>query len=263
MAEALSAAPTSAPSIRRVELDRPWRWLAAGWEDLKAAPGVSLAYGVVFALGGMAITLGFWAAGLLYLALPMAMGFMLVGPLAATGLYEVSRRRAAGEPVELRDALFAFRRNGTQLALMGVALLLFLFAWVRLAALIFMLFFGLRPPALEDLVMTAFFSPGSLLFLIVGTGTGAVLAACVFAIAAVSVPLLLDRPESNVIDAIITSMRAVRANLPAMALWAALVVVFTGAGLATFFIGVAITLPLVGHATWHAYKDLVQHDEHI
>ena len=86
---------------------------------------------------------------------------------------------------------------------------------------------------------------------------GLVLAALVFAISAVSVPMLLDRPEANVITAIATSFVAVRENLPAMALWAALIVVFIGAGLVTLYIGLIVTLPLIGHATWHAYEDLV------
>jgi uncharacterized membrane protein len=264
MEEAVRTVDPTAGSatIRRVEIDRPWRWLAAGWQDLRAMPGVSLVYGVAFAIAGYLITIGLWLAGTPYLVLPMGAGFMLVGPIVAVGLYEASRRRAAGEPVSLGRVMGAFRHNPTQIALMGVALLVLFFVWVRLAILIFMLFFGLRPPSLETLFVTVFFSASSLPFLIFGTAVGAVLAAFAFAISAVSVPMLLDRAEVNVFSAIAISVRCVLANLPAMALWAALIVVFTGAGLVTLYVGLIVTLPLIGHATWHAYKDLVSDDEH-
>ena len=142
---------------------------------------------------------------------------------------------------------------------MGVALLLFMFAWIRLAALIFMLFFGLAPPALENLVSQTLLSAESLPFLITGTAVGAVLSVIAFAISVVSIPLLLDRTEANVITAIATSVVAVRENLATMALWAALIVLFVGAGIATLYLGLIVALPLIGHATWHAYKDLVEH----
>jgi uncharacterized membrane protein len=260
MAEAVPVFTTTSPRVRRVELDRPWTWLARGWRDFQRALPVSVAYGVLFAVAGYAITLGLYLADLVYLILPMVCGFMIIGPLLAVGLYEVSRRLEAGEPVSLRTALSAWGRNGSQIGLMGIVLMLFLFAWIRLAALIFMLFYGLAPPSLEHLVAQTFLSAEGLPFLIVGTAIGGVLAALAFAISVISIPLLLDRPDANVITAIATSIVAVRENPAPMAFWAVLIAVFAGAGLVTLYLGLILTLPLIGHASWHAYRDLVEHD---
>jgi uncharacterized membrane protein len=258
MAEAVPVFTTESPRIRSLALDRPWAWLAAGWRDLCRAPVASLTYGVIFALGGYAITLGLWAADLVYLVLPMVCGFMIVGPLMAVGLYEISRRLDAGEPVSLKAALLAWTRNAGQIGLMGIALMLFLFAWIRLAALLFMLFYGLAPPSLEALVADTFLSPEGLPFLITGTIIGAVLAALAYAIGVVSVPLLLDRPEANVVTAIATSLVAVRKNPATLLFWAVLIAGFVGAGLITLYVGLIVTLPLISHASWHAYRDLVE-----
>jgi uncharacterized membrane protein len=259
MAQAVPVFTTTSPRVRRVELDRPWAWLAAGWRDFQRALPVSVTYGVAFAVMGYAITLGLYLAGLVYLILPMVCGFLIIGPLLAVGLYEVSRRLETGEPVSLRAALLAWGRNGSQIGLMGIVPMLFLFAWIRLAALIFMLFFGLNPPSVEHLVGQTLFSADSLPFLIVGTLAGAVLAALAFALSAISIPLLLDREEAHVVTAITASFKAVLDNKATMAFWAVLIVVFVGAGLVTFYVGLIVTLPLIGHATWHAYRDLVEY----
>lgn len=258
MAEAVPVG-SPAPRIRRVELERPWAWLAAGWRDLTGTPGVSLTYGVVFAAIGWAVTFGLWWLGLVYLILPLIAGFLIVGPILAVGLYEVSRKREGGETASLGDALTAFRANPTQIAFMGVALLLLFFAWIRIAVMIFFLFFGLRPPSPQDFVGQVFFSPESLPFLVFGTLVGALLAALAFGLSAISIPLLLDRTHAHVVTAIGASFRAIFENPATMAFWAVLIVVFMAAGLVTFYLGLIVTLPLIGHATWHAYRDLVEY----
>jgi uncharacterized membrane protein len=260
MAQAVPVFTTESPRIRKIELDRPWAWLAAGWRDLQRAPVVSLSYGVIFAIVGYAITLGLWLSGLTYLVLPLVCGFIIVGPLLAVGLYEVSRRLDAGEPVSLNVAVLAWSRNASQIGLMGIALMLLLFAWIRIAALLFMLFYGLAPPSLETLVGDTFLSPEGLPFLITGTIIGAVLAGLAFAISVVSIPLLLDRPDANVITAIATSIVAVKENPGTLLFWGVLIAGFVGAGLVTLYLGLIVTLPLIGHATWHAYRDLVEHE---
>ena len=184
MAEAISVG-APAPRVRKVELDRPWAWLAAGWRDLTRAPAVSLSYGVLFAAIGWAVTFGLWWADMIYLILPLTAGFLIMGPILAVGLYEVSRRHERGEQASLADALGAFRANPTQIAFMGVTLLLLFFSWIRVAVMIFFLFFGLEPPNPEAFVGTVFFSSASLPFLIVGTAAGALLAALAFGLSAV------------------------------------------------------------------------------
>jgi uncharacterized membrane protein len=262
MNDAVSVDSRPSAAIRHVELDRAWRWLAAGWHDLAASPGTSLSFGVVFALAGYLITAGLFAADVFYLVLPMTAGFLIIGPFAATGFYEISRQRQANRRASLAEVFGAWRRNPSQIALMGVALLLILIFWARIAALIFMLYYGIgNVPSIDKLLVETFFQPSSIPFLIFGTAVGAVLAAFTFAISAVSIPMLVDRTDANVMEAIVTSFRAVMANPKAMALWGLLIVVFTTAGLATLYLGLVVALPLIGHATWHAYKDLVQYPE--
>ncbi|SMF40497.1 Uncharacterized membrane protein [Tistlia consotensis] len=244
------------PRINRITIDQPWDWLAAGWADLRAAPAVGFGYGALFVAAGFVALALMWVWDIFALFLPLAGGFLLVAPVLAVGLYETSRRLAAGEPTSMRLALTAWRRNLGQVALLGVALLLFFIAWMRLASLIFMLFFAYDPPAPDSFIQHVFFRWDSIPFLLVGCGIGAVLATLVFAITVVSVPMLLDR-DVNVVVAIATSVEAVRQNPFPMFVWACLIVLFTGAGLATGYLGLIITLPIVGHASWHAYRDLV------
>ncbi|MEX2008761.1 MAG: DUF2189 domain-containing protein [Dongiaceae bacterium] len=243
-------------SIRTVSEERVWMWLSAGWRDMRRVPGVSLAYGAAFVAVSFLLSLGLWLAEMIYLVLPLAAGFMFIGPLVAVGLYDVSRRLERGEPATLGGAVVAWRANVGQIATMGVVLMLFLLAWIRIAFLIFALFFGASPPSWDLLIQTVFFSVAGVPFLIVGTAAGAVLAAVAFAVSAVALPLLLDR-DVGVVTAIAASATAVWRNRRVMIGWAALIVLFTAAGMATFYVGLALTLPLIGHATWHAYRDLV------
>lgn len=244
------------PQIRSVEVDRPWVWLEAGWRDLVRAPVVSVAYGGFFAVVGFLLTYGLYAYDMLSLSLPLAAGFMLVGPVAAVGLYEVSRRLEQGNPVSLRIAARDIASHIGTVSAMGLVLMLFLLAWIRLALLVFAIFFGERPTNLQDFVGTVFFAPESLPFVVTGIAIGAVLAAVVFTISVVSLPMLLER-DVGVPVAIATSFAAVSRNIRAMALWAALIVVFTAAGLVTFYVGLVVCLPLIGYASWHAYRDVV------
>jgi uncharacterized membrane protein len=249
-----SAAPSSA--VRLIPLDRPWRWLAAGWHDVARAPAISLGYGALIVVGSWALAGSLYLLDWIYLLLPMAAGFMFVAPILGVGLYDTSRRLEAGEPASLATALGAWRRNGEQLALLGLVMMLIHLAWVRIAQLLFALFFMHASPTWDNVVQVLLFSGPSLWFLAVGTAIGFVLAVVVFAIGAVSIPMLHDRPVSA-FTAIETSVTAVQRNWKPMALWAALIVIFTAAGIATLFVGLAVTMPLIGHATWHAYRDLV------
>ena len=242
--------------IAEVGLDHPWVWLAKGWADMRAAPAVSFGYGMLVVVVGMGLTALLYLFGVFYLVLPLAAGFMLVAPILAVGLYEVSRRLEKGEGVTMATPPQAWRHNLGQLAILGLVLMLFLLVWIRIATLIFVLFFPYTPLEFGAFMATVFFSWDSVPFLLVGCGIGAVLAALVFAIAAISAPMLLDR-DVGALTAIAVSVRAVHRNWKTMLVWAVLIALFTGAGLVIFYIGLALTLPLVAHASWHAYRDLV------
>lgn len=260
MTDTVPVAAIELPKIRRVDPDQPWRWLSAGWADLTRVPAVSLSYGLAFALAGWILTAAIWIFGQFYLVLPLAAGFMLLGPILGVGLYDASRRLEGGLPSSLGRALTAWRGNAAQIALMGLVLMLFMLAWVRFATILFALFFSENPPRPEPLfLLDVFASADSIPFLTVGTIIGGLLAAVVFAVSAISVPLLIDR-QANVITAILTSFEAVRQNFWTMALWAWLIALFVAAGLVTGYLGLIITLPLIGHGSWHAYKALVVWD---
>jgi uncharacterized membrane protein len=243
--------------VRTVATDRPWMWLTAGWRDMLASKPIALAYGGAVCLAGWVLSLLLFEAGTLWAILPATSGFFLLGPLVAAGLYEVSRLRAEGRQPTLADMAGPFRRNGAQIAFLGVVLLVIHLFWVRIAGLIFMLFFGLHGvPSLERLPYAMMQSDQFLSFLVIGTGFGFVLAAASFAISAVSVPMLVDR-EVSALEAVTVSIQAVIENWRPMLLWAALIVVFTGLALVPFYLGLVLVFPLIGHAAWHAYKDIV------
>jgi uncharacterized membrane protein len=244
-------------TIRQASVDGSGRWLAAGWRDLRRAPGISLAYGGTFVAVSYALSLGLFDIGMGSLVLPLLGGFLLVSPILVVGLYEVSRRLEAGEPLAVGDIARSCGRNIGQIAAMGVVLMLFQFAWVLLAIVLFALFFNQNPPSLDRFILDVAFSSRGALFLILGTAVGAVLAAVIFTITAVSIPMLMDRPI-DVVTAMIVSALAVRQNWQVMVGWAAMIVIVVGVGVATFFLGLAITLPLLAYATWHAYRDLVE-----
>lgn len=244
------------PAIRDVSSDRPWIWLNAAWRDMLATPFISFGYGALAVVSSFALLVGLAMMNMHYLILPLAGGFMLLGPIFAVGLYEASRLREARRPVTLWAVAHAYQRNAAQLAIIGMALLVAFLAWVRLAFLLFMLFFSQDPPALDMLVEKVFFSSISPVFLLVGTISGGVMAAVVFAISVMAIPMLLDR-DADAFTAIATSIKACRENPRTMTIWAALIALFTAAGMATGFLGLLITFPLIGHASWHAYSEVV------
>ena len=262
MRETIAVFQTPRPHIRRVPVDRPWVWLTAGWRDLVAAPGPALACGLVPVLAGWLATCLLLWLDLPYLVLPLGAGFFFVGPFIAVGLYEISRRRELNLVVDTETTFTAWKRNPEQLALMGVLLLLFHLAWMRVAQLLFALFEWRILPSWDRFSDLVWFSSKSLPFLTVGVACGALLAAVAFAVGALSIPYLLDRRDSNLFEAIATSVAAVRFNWRPMLLWASLIVILTGIGMLPGLVGLVLTLPLVGLSTWHAYRDVVHFEDH-
>ncbi|SDB73221.1 Uncharacterized membrane protein [Belnapia rosea] len=252
--EALDAPMRS--RVRRVASDRPWVWLTLGWRDMMAHRAISLSLGAALTLFGWVLSWLLFEAGTQWAILPATAGFFILAPLLAVPLYEVSRRSELGQATTLQDAMQAFRRPGPQIAMMGALLLLIHLFWIRVAGLLFALFFGgVALPSLAQLPFAMLQSEMLVPFLVVGTGFGFLLAAGSFALAAVSLPMLVDR-DISWLEAATISIQAVMENRQAMALWAGLIVLFTGLALVPFFLGLVVVLPLIGHATWHAYRDL-------
>jgi uncharacterized membrane protein len=244
-------------SVKQVSFEAPWEWLAAGWRDLWTHPAISLSYGAVFAVAAGVLVAAMMQEGWQAAVPALAGGFLLIGPMLAVGLYEESRRLEAGEPIDPRDIMLVGVRSPGQLAMLGVLLLIIFFVWIEVAFGLFTEFLGAREmPPMAEFLTTLLFTPRGVGLLVAGTAAGAVLAAVVFAITAVSVPLLMVR-EVDVVSAAMASLTAVRLNLRPMALWAALIAGMMAVGFATLFVGLIVLFPLIGHATWHAYKDLV------
>ena len=243
--------------IATVPFDAPWDWLGAGWRDLTVVPAVSLAYGGAFAFAAIGLFWGLLEVGLVSLMMALSAGFLLLAPLVGVGLYEVSRRLEAGERPTLGDALLAGLRAPGQLSFFGVALAFAFGAWLQLALLLFMMFLGGQGfPPLKDFLPMLLFTHHGLGLLVVGTMAGGIIAAFVFSISAVAVPLLLEK-RMDAVSAMIVSLRAVAQNPKPMALWAALIAGFMVLGLATLFAGFVVAFPLIGHATWHCYRHIV------
>jgi len=243
----------AAPAVRLISAAQPLRWLRLGWRDLLSAPGPSLLHGLLVALGGLfvlAVPYRFWAI------LPGALsGFVLVGPILCVGLYELSRRRAQGEQPKLAHAIDAWRRGARPLVALGALLAGLLAGWVLFSALMFKLFVRSPIDSPFDLLRYAVVGQGELLFWL-WLLAGALVAALVFAATAVSAPLLLDR-RVDLRSAVLASVRAVGDNPLPMALWAAVIMLATLLSMATLMAGFLLAVPLLGHATWHAYRDLI------
>ena len=244
--------------IAKITADDPWAWIRSGWSDMGRSPLVSLSYGLGFSvISAVLVAAMFWLDAS-SLALAAGAGFMIVGPMLAVGMYEASRRMESGRHVALFDVLFVSTRSPAQLAFLGIMLMGVFLVWMRVATLLFALFFGDSGfPPLADFVPTLLLTPHGLGLLVVGTIIGSVLAVFTFAISAISVPLLMAR-DVDAVTAVIASVQAVQKNFWPMMLWGWIIAFAMGFGIATLFVGMIFTFPLVGHATWHAYRALVK-----
>lgn len=242
------------PKIRNIGFAAPLRWLSRGLDDLKAAPAPSIFYGAGFAVMGLLVSAVFRHA-FEYLA-SLVSGFLLIGPFIAIGLYELSRRREAGEPMHLGSSLATWRRNAGSIGVYSVIIIVVFLVWARASLVIFALFYTAEMPNLTGF-MKQVMSLENLEFVVVYCAVGLLFAAIVFAVSVVSLPMMLDRGQ-DAVTAMIASTLALLRNFPQLLLWAALIVALTAVGFATFYFGLAILLPIIGHATWHAYRDLVE-----
>jgi len=244
---------TPFPPICQVPLTAAFAWLGAGLNDIRQAPLASLSYGLAFATMGWLVSFVFRHAYEYTSALTA--GFLLLGPFLATGLYDISRRLQRGEPARLSDTMTAWRANLGAFSLFSLVLTIIMLVWARASLVTFALFFSSGMPTLESFLARVT-SVEHLDFLLTYFAVGALFAGIVFAVSVVSVPMMLDRGTDPVVAAL-TSVRALLANPLPLAVWALLIVLIIGAGFATFFIGLVVAAPLIGHATWHAYRALV------
>jgi uncharacterized membrane protein len=244
---------TPFPAIRPVTMRAPFAWLAAGARDLRRAPAASLFYGVAFAAMGWLIATVF--RYMYEYTSALTAGFLLMGPFLCTGFYDISRRLQRGERVRLADTLTAWRANAGAFGLFAIILTVIMLVWARASLVTFALFFSSGMPTL-DKFLARVVSAEHWDFVLTYFAVGGLFAAIVFATAVVSVPMMLDRGTDAVVAAL-TSVRALLTQTAPLLLWAGLIVLLIGAGFASLFIGLIVTAPLVGHATWHAYQALV------
>jgi uncharacterized membrane protein len=246
--------PSRFPVLAEVGPSAPFRWLARGARDLRAQPWPSLFYGLCFAAMGWAL------AALLHrspgLMMALLGGFLLLGPFLAMGLYEVARQREAGRRCDLFESTVAWRRHGLNVAILGIALGALLALWARSAMMVIAFSFPYRMPEV-GLLLAAIREGREWGFLAVWFAVGALFAALVFAFTVIALPLMLDR-GTDAITAMLASLACVARNPGTLAIWAACIVLLVGVGFATALVGLVLTGPWLGLATWHAYRELVR-----
>ncbi|THF62598.1 DUF2189 domain-containing protein [Pseudothauera rhizosphaerae] len=242
------------PAVRAVGAGAPLKWLARGADDLKSCPIPSLFYGFCFAGMGLLITFVFEHAYEYTAALTS--GFLLLGPFLAMGLYGISRRRERGEGCALAPTLTVWRRNAGNIGIFAVVLGVIFLVWARASLVVFALFYTNEMPNLSGF-LTQILALENLEFLAVYFTVGLIFAAIVFALGVVSIPLMLDR-DQDAITAMLASVGALARNPGAMIVWAFAIAALTVVGFLTFHVGLVVLMPILGHATWHAYRDLIE-----
>jgi uncharacterized membrane protein len=229
-------------------------WLAAGWADLRAAPGPSLAYGLFLLVISYAVLAVLNMTGLLYLALPAMAGFLIVGPFLAIGLYEKSRRRLEGRATGLGEMLAVRPASGAQLAYAGLLLALLVLFWLRAADLLYALFFGLSPfPGAHDALVNVLTTPRGWALIGVGGAVGGLFAAFAFATSLFSVPMLVAE-RRDALTTIGLSIAMTTQNLRAVLAWGAIVAAGLALSVMTGLIGLIVIFPVLGHGTWHVFR---------
>ncbi len=248
------------PKIRRIGLKDLNDALNKGFADFNVMPTHLFFLCLVYPI--VTVIVARTAAGydLLPLVFPLLAGYTLIGPLIACGMYELSRRRELGLDISRKHAFDFLRFHSIgNIAVLGLVLTGIYFGWLAAAQTINATFLGAEPPASIDAFIDHIFNtPEGLAFIVVGNGVGFLFAVVVFTMSVVSFPMLLDR-DVGVVTAVTTSIRAVLANPITMAAWGVIVAGTLAAGSLPFFVGLAVVMPVLGHATWHLYRRVVEH----
>jgi uncharacterized membrane protein len=240
------------PTVQRLVLADITTVLRAGLQDFRRAPQFGLFFSAVYVVGGF---LMLWVgAGHVTWTLATSLGFPLLAPFAAAGLYEVSRRIELDAPLEWRGVLgIVWHERTRQLPWLGAIIVIYFLFWTFLAHMIFALFMGLSTMTNVSESYEVFLTPNGLAMITVELGVGAVLAFVLFSLTVVSLPLVLDR-EVDFVTAMLTSLEVVRTNLAVMLIWAVIIAVLSLLALLPWFLGLIVVLPILGHATWHLYR---------
>jgi uncharacterized membrane protein len=245
------------PVVRRITPADIAEALALGLRDFQAMPLYGLLFGALYAGGGIAILLCLTAFGLVYLAYPLAAGFALIGPFVAIGLYEMSREREAGQKPSLYRIWSTVISRG-EIGWMAFVTLFVFVIWMYQVRLLIALLIGLNASfsSMQEFLTVVLTTNEGLVFLAIGNAVGAALSLILFSLTVVSFPLLLDR-DVDFVTAMITSVRAVVTSPLPMIGWAAIIVVLLIVSALPYFLGLVVTLPVLGHTTWHLYRRLV------
>lgn len=234
----------------RLDMRAPLRWLGKGWQDMRRAPGPSLVYGFSLVIFFDLLTWLAWDGSNTTALFTLVVAFILAGPLLAFGLYSISRQLERGQPPRLGVCLRESQNHLRNELLFALVLLVVLLIWARAATMV-----NIFAPIDEEAGWL-----GVIEYLAIGSAVGSIFAAIVFSMSVVSLPMMLDR-GTDAITAALTSINAVLNNKGPMILWAALIVLLMLLGFATALLGMAVVLPLLGHATWHAYRETVRPPE--
>jgi uncharacterized membrane protein len=250
--------PATAPTIRSITPADLKDALVAGYNDFAAMPSHAVFLCVIYPVIGIllaGLTLGYALVPLLF---PLAAGFALIGPFAAIGLYELSRRREAGRDVSATDAFEVLRSPSIgAIVALGILLTILFLVWVATANAIYVACFGYAAPtSIGQFVHDLFATSAGWKLIIIGNLVGFVFALAAFLMSAVSFPLLLDH-EVGAAVAMLTSFRTIEKNPGTMALWGLIVAALLVIGTIPLFLGLPVVLPVLGHATWHLYRKVV------
>lgn len=245
------------PEVRKISLEEPWKWLALGWNDMRAAPYFSLTYGMIFVVVSYLILWGLIDGGMFFILPLLAAGFFLSAPILGLGLYGISRALEQKKAIEFCQIQKSWRSNPVHISAMGIILMLIMLFWMFSSILVFIMFFDNPTLEWEAFFSEVFFSGKNNLFLVTGIAFGGLIALFTFCISVITVPLLMDR-QIDFMTAIKTSVAAVRKNPKELLLWAYLIAMMVCMSFLTYFVGLLIAMPVIGHATWHAYRALVE-----
>ncbi len=246
--------PNGAPTVRPITTTDIIQSLRAGLKDFLNAPLPGLFFASVYVFVGLIMAWITVATGTTFWLVLAVMGFPLIGSFAALGLYETSRRRASGEPLNLSEiASVVWAHKVGQLPWLAVILVILFLFWFFLGHMIFALFLGLSPMTNVSNSTEVYFSANGLKMFGFGTAVGAAFAGLTFALSVLGMPMFLDR-DVDFVTAMITSFQAVRANPVIYLAWGAFIGIVTIIAMIPAFLGLFIAMPILGHATWHLYK---------